>query len=102
MKSVVALCFVLTLCSLHKAKAQRQMLPPVDFSAMTCDQFWAKTTPEDRGPFLFWLSGYFAHKNNSAVLDPVGFTEKTKALSEYCAKQPGDTVLTAAAETFVN
>ena len=65
-------------------------LQPVDFAAMTCDQFWQKTPPSDRGPFLFWLSGYFGHKNNSAVLDPTAFTEKTTALSQYCAKQPND------------
>jgi hypothetical protein len=102
MKSVVALCLVLALCSLHQAKAQRQMLPPVDFAAMTCEQFWDKTPPSDRGPFLFWLSGYFGHKNNSAVLDPAGFTEKTKALSQYCAKQPNDNVLSAAEKAFAN
>jgi hypothetical protein len=102
MKLVVALCFVLILCPLHEAEAQRQMLPAVDFAAMTCEQFWDKTSPNDRGPFLFWLSGYFGHKNNSAVLDPTGFTEKTKALSQYCAKQPNDNVLSAAEKAFAN
>jgi hypothetical protein len=102
MKSVVAMCVVLFLCSFHEAKAQKTALPPVDFSAMTCDQFWEKTTASDRGPFLFWLSGYFAHKNNAAVLDPTGFTEKTKALSQYCAKQPNDIILSAAEKAFAN
>jgi hypothetical protein len=103
MKSVVAaLCLVMALCSFHEAKAQRKVLPPVDFSTMTCEQFWDKTTPDDRGPFLFWLSGYFGHKNNSPVLDPTGFTEKTKALSQYCAKQPNDSILSAAEKSFNN
>ena len=103
MKSVVAaLCLVMALCSFHEAKAQKKVLPPVDFSAMTCEQFWDKTTPDDRGPFLFWLSGYFGHKNNSAVLDPTAFTEKTTALSQYCAKQPSDNVLSAAEKAFAN
>ena len=102
MKSVIALCFILVLCSLHDAKAQRQKLLPVDFAAMTCDQFWEKTPPSDRGPFLFWRSGSFGHKNHSAVLDPTGFSEKTKALSQYCSKQPNDTVLSAAEKAFAN
>jgi hypothetical protein len=103
MKSIAALCFVVVLCSFQEAKAQRQPpLQPVDFSAMTCEQFWDKTTPEDRGPFLFWLSGYFGHKNNSAVLNPTGFTEKTRALSQLCAKQPGDSILSAAEKAFAN
>jgi hypothetical protein len=102
MKSVAVLCLLILVCSFQRAEAQRKVLPPVDFSAMTCDQFWAKTAPEDRGPFLFWLSGYFAHKNNSAVLDPTSFTEKTKALSDYCAKQPNDTILVAGEKTFAN
>jgi hypothetical protein len=102
MKSVAVLGLLILACSFQEAHAQHKALPPVDFSAMTCDQFWAKTAPDDRGPFLFWLSGYFAHKNNSAVLDPVSFTEKTKALSDYCAKQPNDTILAAAEKTFAN
>jgi hypothetical protein len=102
MKSAVALCLVLFMCSLHEAQAQKTALPPVDFSAMTCDQFWEKTTPSDRGPFLFWLSGYFGHKNNSPVLDPTGFTEKTKALAQYCTKQPNDNILSAAEKAFAN
>jgi hypothetical protein len=102
MKSAAALCFVLFIYSFHEARAQKTALPPVDFSAMTCDQFWEKTTPSDRGPFLFWLSGYFGHKNNSAVLDPTAFTEKTKALSQYCAKQPSDSILSAAEKAFIN
>lgn len=102
MKSAPALCFVLLIGSFHGANAQKTALPPVDFSAMTCDQFWEKTPPNDRGPFLFWLSGYFGHKNNSAVLDPTGFTEKTKALSQYCTKQPNDNILSAAEKAFAN
>ena len=46
--------------------------------------------------------GYFGHKNNSPVLDPTGFTEKTKALSQYCTKQPNDTILSAAEKAFAN
>jgi HdeA/HdeB family len=102
MKSVTALCLVIFVCSLHEAKAQGKALPPVDFSAMTCEQFWDRTTPNDRGPFLFWLSGYFGHKNNSPVLDPVGFSEKTKALSQYCSRQPNDSILAAAEKAFTN
>jgi hypothetical protein len=103
MKSVTAVCFAILLCSLPEAKAQpAAKLPPVDFSAMTCEQFWEKTTASDRGPFLFWLSGYFAHQKNSSVLNPVDFTEKTKALSQYCSRQPNDSVLSAAEKTFTN
>src|SRR5580693_3750296 len=96
MKSVAALCSVIFVCSLHEAKA----LPAVDFSTMTCEQFWEKTTPNDRGPFLFWLSGYFGHKNNSPVLDPVGFTETTKALSDYCSVKHNDRNPSAAEKAF--
>jgi HdeA/HdeB family len=102
MKSVVVPGLLILACLFQEAHAQHKALPPVDFSAMTCDQFWTKTAPDDRGPFLFWLSGYFAHKNNSPVLDPVSFTEKTKALSDYCAKQPNDAILAAAEKTFAN
>jgi HdeA/HdeB family len=102
MKSFTALCLVIFACSVHEAKAQAKTLPAVDFSAMTCEQFWEKTTASDRGPFLFWLSGYFGHKNSSPVLDPERFTEKTKALSQYCSRQPNDSILAAAEKAFTN
>jgi HdeA/HdeB family len=103
MKSVAAACFAILLCSFPEAKAQpAAKLQPVDFSAMTCEQFWEKTTSSDRGPFLFWLSGYFGHKKSSSVLDPVDFTDKTKALAQYCSRQPNDSILSAAEKTFIN
>jgi hypothetical protein len=103
MKSVITACFVIVGCFVCEAKAQpATKLPAVDFSAMTCEQFWEKTTAADRGPFLFWLSGYFGHKKNSAVLDPVDFTDKTRALSQYCSKQPNDSVLSVAEKAFAN
>jgi hypothetical protein len=103
MKSVTAVCLAILVCSFSEAKAQpAAKLPAVDFSKMTCDQFWEKTVASDRGPFLFWLSGYFGHQKNSSVLDPVDFSEKTRALSQYFSKQPGDSILSAAEKTFVN
>src|ERR1700742_1974574 len=102
MKSVAALCFVLVIFSIHEVKAQGKVLPTVDFSAMTCDQFWEKTPPNDRGPFLFWLSGYFGHQKTSPCLDPVSFTEKTKALAQYCSTHPNDNILAAAEKAFAN
>jgi hypothetical protein len=103
MKSVTAACFVILGCLALEAKAHHaRKLAAVDFSTMTCEQFWEKTTAADRGPFLFWLSGYFGHKKSSSVLDPVDFTDKTKALAQYCSKQPNDSILSAAEKTFVN
>jgi hypothetical protein len=53
MKSAVALCLVLFTSVFHEAKAQKTALPPVDFSAMTCDQFWEKTTAAIAARFYF-------------------------------------------------
>lgn len=101
MRSVTALCFVILVCSLDGAKAEgAKALPAVDFSTITCEQFWNRTPAEDRGPFLFWLSGYFGHKKNSPILDPSYFTAKTTALAEYCNKQPNESVLSAAEKAF--
>ena len=103
MKSVAAVCLAILVCAFQEAMAQpAAKLPAVDFSTMTCEQFWEKTPSSDRGPFLFWLSGYYGHKKNSSVLDPMDFTEKTKALSQYCSKQPNDSILAAADKAFVN
>jgi hypothetical protein len=100
MKLAIALCCTAMFVTCQDATAATPAIQPVDFSTMTCEQFWQRTPASDRGPFLFWLSGYFGHKKSSSVLDPVNFTEKTKALSEYCSKQPGDTVLSAAEKVF--
>jgi hypothetical protein len=95
-RSAIALGFFILVCSLNGANA----LPAVDFSTITCEQFWNHTPSQDRGPFLFWLSGYFGHENNSPILDPTNFTTKTKALADYCSKQPNDSILSAAEKTF--
>src|ERR1700730_7659227 len=102
MKSVTALCLVIFACSVHEAKAQAKTLLAVDFSAMTCEQFWEKTTANDRGPFLFWLSGYFVHKNSSPLLGPPRLNETPKALSQYRSRQPNDSTLAAAEKAFTN
>ena len=100
MKLVIAIGCTTMLVTYQDAAAATPALQPVDFSTMSCEQFWQRTPASDRGPFLFWLSGYFGHKKSSSVLDPVNFTEKTKALSDYCSKQPGDSVLSAAEKAF--
>ena len=100
MKWVIAICFTTMLVTCQEAAAAAPPLAAVNFSTMSCDQFWQKTPASDRGPFLFWLSGYFGHKKSSPVLDPANFTEKTKALADYCSKQPSDNVLSAAEKAF--
>jgi HdeA/HdeB family len=100
MKFVIAICCATMLVTCQEASAATPAVQPVDFSTMSCEQFWQRTPASDRGPFLFWLSGYFGHKKNSSVLDEAKVTEKTKALSDYCAKQPNDNVLSAAAKAF--
>ena len=89
MKSVIAACFVILGCLVHEAKAQQAAkLPAVDFSTMTCEQFWEKTTAADRGPFLFWLSGYFSHKKNSAVLDPADLPTRPEPCRNTAPSSP--------------
>ena len=100
MKWVIAIGYTMVLFTCQEAAAAAPALQPVNFSTMSCEQFWQRTPASDRGPFLFWLSGYFGHKKSSPVLDPASFTEKTKALAEYCSKQPGDNVLSAAEKAF--
>jgi hypothetical protein len=102
MKWAIAICCTAMFVTCRVAAAATPAVQAVDFSTMTCEQFWQGTPASDRGPFLFWLSGYFGHKKSSSVLDPVNFTEKTRALSEYCSKQPGDNVLSAAEKAFSN
>ena len=49
------------------------------------------------------LAGRAAGQKAAGQVDHrVEFTEKTKALSQYCSKQPNDSILSAAEKTFVN
>ena len=54
MKSVTALGLVILVCSLQAANAvPDRKLPAVDFSKMTCEQFWEKTTQAIEAHFYF-------------------------------------------------
>jgi hypothetical protein len=100
MKLVIAMYCTIILVICEGATAATPALQPVDFSTMSCEQFWQRTPASDRGPFLFWLSGYFGYKKSSSVLDPVKFTERTSAFADYCSKQPNDNALSAAEKAF--
>jgi hypothetical protein len=56
MKLVIAICCTTMLIACQEAAAATPALQAVDFSTMSCEQFWQKTPASDRGPFLFWLS----------------------------------------------
>ena len=66
MKLVIAIGCIVLFVGCQEASAAAA-LPAVDFSTMTCEQFWQRTPASDRGPFLFWLSGYFGHKKLSCA-----------------------------------
>ena len=102
MKSVAALCFVADFVFAASSESAAADAAAGGFLSHDLRTVLGQNPPERSRPFLFWLSGYFGHKNNSAVLDPTGFTEKTKALSQYCSKQPSDNVLSAAEKAFAN
>jgi HdeA/HdeB family len=92
---VVAALSLLTMCFAGEAKA----LPVIDFSVVSCQEFW-ETDVADRTSLLFWLYGYFQHKNNVAEFDMEKFGQQSQALALFCDREPGTNILTAANETF--
>jgi len=60
MKLVIAIGCIVLFVGCQEASAAAA-LPAVDFSTMTCEQFWQRAPASARGPFRFWLSGYFGH-----------------------------------------
>src|SRR5580692_10554718 len=95
---VVAALSLLMLCFASQAKA----LPVIDFATVTCQEFWENTSEADRTSLLFWLNGYFQHKNNVAAFDMERFGQQSQALALFCDRQPGLNILTAADQVFVN
>jgi hypothetical protein len=94
---VIAALPILMICLANEAKAQSV----VDFSTMTCQQFW-DNAEADRTSLLFWLNGYFQHKNNLAALNVEKFGQQSQALALFCDREPGVNILSAADQAFTD
>ncbi len=74
------------------AQAQKQQF---DLSTITCKQFF-EYNKENLTIMLMWLDGYYAEDDAPPIVDFDKMAENSRKLGEYCGKNPGHSVITAA------
>ena len=90
MKTSLLLTMVATLLAAPAAHAQR-----FDLAAVKCKDFVA-SNKDEVGMILMWLEGYYSEENASPVVDFDTMREDGRKISEYCGKNPADSVVDAA------
>ena len=80
------------------AEAQKQQF---DLSTVTCKQFF-EYNKENLSLMLMWLDGYYSEDDAPPIVDFDKMTENSKKLGEYCGKNPGHSVITAADKVMGN
>ena len=78
------------------AQAQKQQF---DLSTLTCQQFFSYNK-ENMSLMLMWLDGYYSEDDAPPIVDFDKMGENSKKLGEYCSKNPGHSVITAADKTL--
>ena len=92
MKYSLMLVIAVTLLAALPAQAQKQQF---DLSTVTCKRFF-EYNKENLSLMLMWLDGYYAEDDAPPVVDFDRMAENGKKLGEYCGKNPGHSVITAA------
>ena len=96
MKRLLMLTVAVTFCATLPAQAQKQQF---DLSIVTCKQFF-EYSKENLSLMLMWLDGYYSEDDAPPIVDFDKMGENSKKLGEYCGKNPGQSVITAADKTL--
>jgi hypothetical protein len=59
-----------------------------------CEQLM-KMGDKERVLMIFWLDGYLSQKKNNTLMDQEWMQKLVKHVSEYCTKNPSETVLSS-------
>ena len=98
MKRLLMLTVAATFCATLPAQAQKQQF---DLSIVTCKQFF-EYNKENLSLMLMWLDGYYSEDDAPPIVDFDKMGENSKKLGEYCARNPGHSVITAADKVMGN
>jgi acid stress chaperone HdeB len=96
MKRMLMVLLGTTMLAAAPAQAQQ-----VDLSTITCKKFF-EYSKDNLSIMLMWLDGYYADEDAPPIVDFDKMGENSKKLGEYCAKNPGHSVITAADKVFGN
>jgi acid stress chaperone HdeB len=92
MKRSIILIVAATVGTTFPAQAQKQQF---DLSLITCKQFF-EYSKDNLAIMLMWLDGYYADEDAPPIVDFDKMGENSKKLGEYCTRNPGHSVITAA------
>ena len=98
MKRLLMLTVAVAFCAALPAQAQKQQF---DLSIVTCKQFF-EYNKENLSLMLMWLDGYYSEDDAPPIVDFDKMAENSKKLGEYCGKNPGHSVITAADKVMSN
>jgi acid stress chaperone HdeB len=83
------------------AQAQQAQKQQFDLSTMTCKKFF-EYDKDNLAIMLMWLDGYYSEDDAPPIVDFDKMTENSRKLGEYCGKNPGHSVITAADKVMGN
>jgi acid stress chaperone HdeB len=88
MKKLLAV--IVLLAAVVPVRAQQ-----LDLSTVTCKDF-VTSDKETISLILMWLEGYYNEDANKPIVDFDQMQRNGKSLGEYCGKNPGHSLITAA------
>ncbi len=94
MRLLSAAVTALFLAGAAPASAQK-----LDLSTVTCKQF-LESGKENIAFILMWLHGYWTDEDDPPVVDFDRMKTDAEKLGEYCGKNPGSGLITAANEVL--
>lgn len=94
MRLVVATVVAGMLALSTPASAQK-----LDLSTVTCKSF-LESSKENIGLILMWLTGYYSDQDASPIVDFDKMKKDAEKIAEYCTKNPGNGLITAAEEVM--
>ena len=94
MKALLILTVAVSLGVATPARAQQ-----LDLSTVKCSEFVA-SGKETIGLILMWLAGYYSEEDAKPIVDFDKMKVDGEKLGEYCGKNPGHSLITAADEVM--
>lgn len=94
MKKLSVLLVAAALCAPLPAQAQQ-----LDLATVTCKDF-TSSDKETIGLILMWLEGYYSEENAKPIVNFDKMKVDGGKLGEYCGKNPGHSLITAADEVL--
>ena len=94
MKALLMIATAALLSACIPAQAQR-----LDVSTVKCKDFVTSST-ENIAFVMMWLQGYYSAEDSSPVIDFDKMKRDGIKIAEYCAKNPDDSLITAADESI--